>query len=208
MEMSQGNLERKTSPGFVIKADAEQGIVDAIFSVFGNIDQGNDIVHPGAFVKTFVERGGKVRILDNHRADSVMNAIGKPLKLRELSREELPATLRAEYPEATGGAFASIQFLMNTPEGKGAFIRLQEGAIDEWSFAYRALDYDFSTVGESENAKEVRNLRTVALYDISCVLFGMNEATVTTGVRSVGLSSWKGKNIGPPAQVSACLLVS
>lgn len=177
------NLERKTSPGFVMKSDAKQGIVDAIFSVFGIIDQGNDIVHPGSFARTFVERSSKVKILDQHRTDTILSALGRPLAFRELGRDELPETLLAEYPDATGGALASIQFLMNTPEGEGAFIRINEGAVDEWSFAYRALDYDFSNVGEDENARDIRNLRTIALYDVSPVLFGMNPATTTTAAK-------------------------
>ncbi|MGD8500356.1 MAG: HK97 family phage prohead protease [Phycisphaerales bacterium] len=177
-------MERKTFHGFVTKADEEQGIVEAYFAVFGNIDQGNDVIHPGAFTKTFLERGGKVRVLDNHRTDTIERAIGKPLLLKEVGREDLPPELLAQNPEATGGAFARVQMLMDTPEGKGAFIRLRDGAIDEWSFGYDALDTDFSSAMKDGEEINVRNLRTLRLYEISPVLFGMNEATTTVSAKA------------------------
>jgi HK97 family phage prohead protease len=178
-------MERKTFHGFVTKADEEQGIVEAYFAVFGNIDQGNDVIHPGAFTKTFLERGGKVRVLDNHRTDTIERAIGKPLLLKEVGRDELPAELLAQNPEATGGAFARVQMLMDTPEGKGAFIRLRDGAIDEWSFGYDALDHDFSRAMKDGEEVNVRNLRTLKLYEISPVLFAMNEATTTVSAKDL-----------------------
>jgi hypothetical protein len=97
-------MERKTFPAFVTKADDEQGIIEAVFAVFGNVDEGDDVVHPGAFAKTFMERGQKVRVLDNHRADSIMRVIGKPLVLAEVGREQLPPQILEKAPEATGGA--------------------------------------------------------------------------------------------------------
>jgi phage head maturation protease len=179
-------MERKTFSSFVTKADEDQGIIETVFAVFGNIDKGLDIIHPGAFTKTFAERGAKVRVLDNHRTDTVMRAIGKPLMFKEVAREALPPELLAQHPEATGGAFASVQMLMDTPEGKGAFIRLKEGAIDEWSFGYDALDVDFSQAVQEGKEVNVRNLRTLKLYEISPVLFGMNEATTTVSAKAEG----------------------
>ena len=91
-------------------------------------------MHIGSFTKTFRERGAKVRILDQHNTDSIMRALGIPMELKELSRAELPQQVLDVYPDAAGGAYAKIQFLMNTPEGAGAFERIKAGAVDEWSF--------------------------------------------------------------------------
>ncbi|NIQ89322.1 MAG: hypothetical protein GWN93_09715 [Deltaproteobacteria bacterium] len=193
-------MERKTFSGFVTKADEEQGIIEAFFAVMGNVDQGQDVIHPGAFTKTFSERGGKVRVLDNHRTDSIMRAIGKPQLLREVGREELPQQLLAKHPDATGGAFARVKMLMDTPEGKGAFIRLRDGAVDEWSFGYDALDVDFSSVMKDGKEIPVRNLRTIKLYEISPVIFGMNEATTTVSAKDKedGNSENEGDNVMSP----------
>lgn len=179
------NMERKTFPGMVVKADEDQGIVDAFFAIFGNVDEGQDVMHPGAFAKTFSERGNKVRVLDNHRTDSIMRAIGKPVMLKEVSRDELPGDLLLRHPDATGGAFASIQMLMDTPEGRGAFVRLRDKAITEWSFGYDPIGFDFDTRQDNGREVNVRNLREVKLYEISPVLFAMNEATTTVGAKGV-----------------------
>ena len=185
-KMMGKQMERKTFSGIVTKADEEQGVVEAFFAVFGNVDQGKDIVHPGAFAKTFAERGGKVKVLDNHQTDSIMRAIGKPLVLKEVGRDELPGDLLLQNPDATGGAFARVQMLMDTPEGKGAFVRLRDKAVTEWSFGYDALDFDFSTEKQNGGDVNVRNLRQVKLYEISPVLFGMNSATTTVSAKSDG----------------------
>ena len=175
--------EYKTFPATVVGVDEEKGIVETIFAVFGNIDEGLDIVHPGSFTKTFVERGNKVRVLDHHNTDSIMNVIGKPIELRELSRAELPQELLQTCPEATGGAYAKVQMLMDTPEGRGAFIRLRDKAVDEWSFGFDTLDHDYSPAVKNEENVTVRNLRTLKLWELSPVIWGMNPITTTIGAK-------------------------
>lgn len=177
-------MEKKTFPGIVTKTDEAQGIIETIFAVMGNIDHGKDRIWPGAFTKTFIEHGLKVRVLDHHNASSIMNVIGKPLFLEEIGVDQLPATLKAKYPEATGGARAEIKMLMDTPEGKGAFIRLKEKAIDEWSFGYDVLDSDFTKEKINGEDQTIRNLRTLRLFELSPVIWGMNSATTTTGAKS------------------------
>jgi len=172
-------MEHKTYPAFITKTDDELGIVETVFAVFGNLDLGNDIIHPGAFAKTFMARGHKVKVLDQHNRDSVLNVLGKPLSFRELTADELPTDLLKEYPEATGGAWAQVQFNMKTQAGHDAFQHFRAGDIDEWSFGYDALDKDFSEVDEVE----VRNLRTIKRYELSPVIWGMNPATTTTSAK-------------------------
>lgn len=172
-------MEHKTSPAFVTKTDEIQGIVETVFAVFGNLDLGNDIIHPGAFAKTFVERGHKVKLLDLHNRDSVLNVLGKPLAFSEKAKDELPADLLKEYPEATGGAWAQVQFNMKTQNGHDAFQHFRAGDIDEWSFAYDSIQEDFSEIDKVN----VRNLRELKLYELSPVIWGMNPATTTTSAK-------------------------
>jgi HK97 family phage prohead protease len=183
--MTQNKVEYKRFSSMVTKIDEDQGIVEHIVAVMGNVDLGGDIIHPGAFTKTINERMGKIRVLDNHNSGSVMFALGKPIAMREISRNQLPQSVKDEYPEATGALWVTTQFLLTTPEGKGAFERLKMGAIDEWSIGYRALDVDFSAI-EAPNGEEitVRNLRTIKLYEYSPVLFAMNPATTTETVKA------------------------
>lgn len=174
-------MEHKNTYSIVTKLDDVQGIVEHVVAVMGNTDLGGDVIHPGAFAKTLNERGGKVRVLDLHRTDSIMRAIGKPVALREVSTAELPPQVKAAYPTANGALLATTQFLMSTPEGKGAFERLKAGLIDEWSFGYDAISPDFS---KGADGKTVRNLREVRLWEYSPVLWGMNPATATLGAKA------------------------
>jgi len=122
--------------------------------------------------------------MDQHNISSIMNVLGKPLGFKELGRNELPASLLEKFPDATGGAWAQVQFLMDTPEGKGAFSRIKSKAISEWSFGYDALDFDYETIKAAGGDEvTVRNLRTIKMYELSPVVWGMNPATMTTGVK-------------------------
>ena len=190
-------MERKTFPNFSLKLDADQGIVEHIFAVFGNVDLGDDILHPGSFAKTITERFAKIRVLDQHNNASIMSALGKPLEIREIPREELPAELLAQYPDATGGVYAKTQFLMETPEGKGAFIRLKEGAIDEWSFSYDPVKggTDYSKLADG---RTVRNLREIKLYEYGPVLWGMNPATTTLDAKNTPDAAAEKAGMRPP----------
>lgn len=177
-------MDHKTFQAYTTKVDHETGIVEAIVAVMGNCDMGDDVIHPGAFTKTITERTGKIRVLDQHRTDSVMRVVGKPLALRELSRAELPMELLERYPDATGGLWTKTQYLLNTPEGDGVFKRIAAHAVDEYSIGYDPLDFDFgNTAGRGGKRRSVRNLRTLKLYEYGPALWGMNPATQTLDVK-------------------------
>lgn len=181
--MKREDMERKSVRARALKTDAKQGVVEHIVALCGNIDLGDDRIKSGAFTKTIAEQGLKVRVLDQHRTDSIMAAIGRPLSLREAKRAELPEALLEDYPEATGALIAKTQFLMGTPEGKGAFIRIDEGAVDEYSFGYDPLDVEYETLKIDGEEKTVRNLLSIRLWEYGPVLWGMNEATRTLNAK-------------------------
>ena len=176
-------MERKTFQTVAIKLDEAQGIVEHIIAVMGNLDMGNDIIHPGAFAKTISERGTKVRVLDAHNTDSIMRVLGKPRSMREIGKHELPSDLLMKYPDANGALLVETQYLMNTPEGKGAFERIQSGAVDEYSIGYDPLDFDYSDIVHDGKKITARNLRTLKLYEYSPVLWAMNPATATLSAK-------------------------
>lgn len=174
--------EHKSFPVFLIKADSDLGIVDAIVAVIGNIDYGDDIIHPGSFVKTIIERSSKVRVLDNHNSGSNLDVVGKPLEMRELRKSELPPELTDKYPMATGGLYTKTQYAIDTPEGLGVFKRIQGGFIDEYSigFSIPRGKWDVSEITLPDGTKKrVRNIREVKLYEYSPTPFAMNDATMT-----------------------------
>lgn len=177
-------MEHKTCKAVVLNTDEKQGVVECIFSVMGIVDDGRDVVHNGSFTKTWNERSHKIRLLDSHNAHSVLHALGRPLEFRELRRAELPQEILNEYPEATGGAWAKVQFNMKTAAGNDAFWHVHDGDTDEWSFGYDAIDKDHSKINYKGDDIVVRNLRTIKQYELSPVIFGMNEATTTTGAKN------------------------
>lgn len=177
--MTEHEIKRFESEVKIV--DAEKGIVEHFFSVFGNTDLVGDIVHDGSFTKTLSERGNKVRVLDMHNSDSIMRVVGKPINIQEVGRDELPDYILAKYPDATGGVKATTQLLMDTPEGKGAFIRLKEGAVDEWSFGFDVIKKDYS---QDEDGNSIRHIREVRLWEYGPVIWGANPATATVGVKS------------------------
>ena len=109
--------------------------------------------------------------------------IAKPLAMRELSRVELPQQIQDKYPEATGGAWAQVKFLLDTPEGQGAYVRLKEGLVDEWSFGYDPIQVGYTTEETKEGKRTIRELREVKLYELSPVVWGMNSGTMTVSAK-------------------------
>lgn len=164
--------------------DEEQGIVEAIVAVMGNVDHQGDVIMPGAFAKTIVERGADILILDNHRTDSTDAILGKPLGLREIGRTELPLEVMEKYPEATGALLASMQFLLKTPEGMGAFERIKAKAVSKYSIGYDPIQKDFETLGEGDSRHTIRNLREIRLWEVSVVPFAANDATMTVSAKA------------------------
>jgi HK97 family phage prohead protease len=183
-------MEYKRLPVFVTKVDAELGIVEAIVSVTGVCDHGDDIIQSGAYAKTIVERGRKVRVLDAHNSWSIFDVIGKVLALREIGRDELPPQVLEQYPEATGGLWTQTQYLLDTPEGKGAFERIRTEAIDEYSIGYNAMQYEIRKIPAGTGEKNVRLIKEIRLWEYSPVLWGMNPATATVGVKRDEGSFW------------------
>ena len=163
--------------------DDVQGIVEHFVAITGNRDLGKDRIITGAFRKTILERGLQTKVLDQHRTDSIQAVIGMPLSMQEVGRDQLPARVLEKFPEATGGLKVTTQYLMETPEGRGAFLRIKAGAVSEYSIGYDAVkggtSYTKSADGETE-----RQLREIKLWEYSPVIFGMNPATTTLSAKS------------------------
>jgi len=162
------------------KEDTPLGIVDHLISVYGVIDGGQDMAHKGMFTKTIKERKDDIVVADNHNHNSVLDVLGMPLEFYEVGRHDLPPEVLKKYPEATGGQCAKTQFLLDTPEGLGAFTRLKAGAIKKFSFAYDAIQKDYEQIGDIK----VRHLREVKLYEYGPVIFPMNEAAAMIAAKA------------------------
>lgn len=204
VKSQRDRMERKAAPVFITKVDDAMGVVSAVVNVFGITDDYDDIIHAGAFTKTISERAGRVRVLDQHNTSTIRSVLGKPILIREIGRSELPSDVLAKYPQATGGLLTETQYLMETPEGKGAFDRIKSGAVNEYSIGFDVLDVDYGKVkGADGREKVVRNIRTVRLWEYSPVIWGANPATATVQAKSADSpSEQKAQTIGAILQAS------
>ena len=175
--------ETKQQDAILLDVSPAEGIVEAVVSVFGVLDDGGDLIVPGAYAKTITERGRRIRVLDHHNSGSVRDVIGVPLAMRELSREELPASILSQWPEATGGLWTKTQYLLNTAEGAGAFARIASGAVSEYSIGFQSLQVAYQDIQWRGQVVPARLLKEIKLWEYSPVVWGMNPATATLHVK-------------------------
>lgn len=163
--------EFKSAPHYTKAVDGR--VVTGIFSVFGVIDSYGDVVLPGAFTKTFQERGNRILHLWQH--DFSSPPIAKVLSLREISRDELPQEVLQRYPEATGGAEVVREYL-DTPRGNEVLTVITSGSPIQMSFGYDATRFSFGEIGTTS----VRFLNEIRQWETSDALWGANDATVAS----------------------------
>ena len=176
-------FETKHIPTFVKAVDEAQGIVQHFVAIMGNLDDGNDIIAPGAFAKTIVENARRVRVLDNHQTDSVLRIIGKPLALCEVGREELTDKVLEYAPEATGALLATTQYALDTSAGRDIFNLIAGGFAPETSIGYDALQIEYEEKVKDGVKIAARRLKEIRLWEYSNVLWGLNPATATVGTK-------------------------
>lgn len=162
-------MNYKTLPQFT--KQISDRTVTGIFAVHGNIDDGGDRSWPGSFRNT--EIGGRDRTVFLWQHNSMEPPVAVIKAIRELSRDQLPASVLAYAPDATGAVEVARDYL-DTPRGNEILTGLKAGAIDEMSYAYEVARYDFETI----DGRQIRNLRELKLYDISDVNWGLNPATL------------------------------
>lgn len=180
----------------VIKETEDAGIVEHFFSVMGNIDHDRDRIMPGAFAKTLSDHGvGNIRVLDSHNFQSATDALGSPIKIEQVGRDQLPAEIQERFPDAVAAMRAETRFNLKTSKGHDTFHLLKAGDLKEWSFGFAIVKSDFETVKAkndrlgwtlADDGDEIRiqNLRELELFEYSPVIWGANSATSTVGAKS------------------------
>ena len=139
-----------------VKLLTEEGEFEGYASTFGDVDNGSDIVMPGAFADTLVRRpAADVKMLFQHNTSC---PIGKWLELREDNK----------------GLYAKGKLLRSIEKGREIYELMKESVLDGMSIGFRSL------IDEYDRELDVRRLIKVELREISVVTFPMNEhATVS-----------------------------
>jgi HK97 family phage prohead protease len=168
----RGNNIMEYKSGVFVPVEIKGRTVTGYPAICGNIDLERDIIHFGAFAKTLQERAGRIRHLWMHRLSEPPTAVIDEIK--EVSRDELPDQIIERAPDSTGGLQVMRTYLKHSL-AESIFEGVKAGAIQEMSFSYDAVVFDFD---ETDQGELVRHLREVRLYETSDVNFGANDATL------------------------------
>lgn len=147
---------------FEVKAVEETGIFTGYLSVFGNVDQGGDIVSPGAFAETldaWKAKGTLPPVLWQHRTGE---PIGPFLEMREDSV----------------GLWVKGQLLVDDiPRAKEARALMRAKAVNGMSIGYVTRDDSYDRV------TGIRTIKKLDLYEGSIVTFPMNPSASVTDIK-------------------------
>lgn len=146
-----------------IKSLTEEGEIEGYASVFGNVDVGGDKVMPGAFAKSLNaarQRGRSVKMLWDHNPRD-------------------PIGVWTELVEDEKGLLGRGRLAMEVARAREVHALMKAGAVDGLSIGYRTV----KAVPEGN----IRLLKQVELFEISAVVFPMNDRTRVTRVKSEGI---------------------
>jgi HK97 family phage prohead protease len=163
-------IERKSYPVVDLKVSEEPGIIEAIVSVFNNIDLGNEKVMPGFFAKS-IER----KLPKGVWAHDWKQPIAKTLEAKELlpGDPQLPRELMT-----LGGAYIKGQFNLETQRGREAYSDIKFGIVDEFSIGYSVVK------DQKDKESGARELIEGDWKEWSPVLVGMNDQTRLISIKS------------------------
>jgi HK97 family phage prohead protease len=172
--------ERKTFMGGAAVKEVSGRTVTGVASVLGNRDDYGDIIWPGAYAKTIQEGRRRMRHFWQHSWSDMLTTPEPPTAviddIREVGRGELPDSVLSAAPDALGGLLVTRTYL-NTLRGNEILEGIKAGAITEMSIGYEAIVFDYD---ESDDGRQVRNLREIRLLETSDVIWGANAATVAS----------------------------
>lgn len=144
-------LETKLAHGLTIKSEGESDDyleITGYGSVFGNRDNGGDIVMPGAF-KECIASGRRVKMLWQHDPSQPIGVWD------EMSEDENGLRMKGRVAKkGKGGEVAEL---------------IKMGAVEGLSIGYRTEEYEVDTEAGS------RKLTKLDLWETSVVTFPMNE---------------------------------
>ena len=145
------------------KAKGDKGEFEGYFSVFNNVDDGGDIIRPGAFKKTIAERGKRI----------------KPYYMHDIAKLLGPAPDVLE--EDSTGLLAKGRLTLGNSWARDVWELIKDDALEEGSIGYIPI-YD-----KTDWVDGVRIMKEIELWEYSFVPLGMNALTSVQAVKSLRL---------------------
>jgi len=133
-----------------------------------DLDQVNDVIHPGAFKKTISERQASVKVMRNH---SIL--IGKPTAIFEDSK-----------------GLATTAYISDTEAGEETLKLARDGILTEQSIQF--------TIPQSKSNIDdggIRHIHEVKLYEFGPVDFPANSAAKILSVKSISEQILSGEKL-------------
>ncbi len=149
----------------ILSFDEEAGTVEAVFSVFNEVDSDGDVVLPKSIRSGYGDKG--VAMVWGH---DWKNIIGKG----KIIQDDDKAVFKGS-------------FNLNTNAGKEAYETVKAMSdLQQWSFGFEVLDSEvgmFQKDGGEE--KEVRYLKDLKVWEVSPVMVGANQNTGTVMLKNL-----------------------
>ena len=140
------------------KADDKGGLtISGYGAYFGNVDSYGDIIEPGAFSKTLIERKDRIAFCYQH---DIWNPIGK---IQEISEDEKGLKITVKFSEAE----------------KDIQTKVKEGILKEMSIGYRTIN----SRSERRNEQDVNILTEIKLIEVSLVTVAANPLAVIESMK-------------------------
>ena len=161
----------------------DQGIIEALVSVFNNVDLHGDRVIPGAFagvVEAFNAGEKSIPVVWSHNTYDLDGFLGDVVALEETDE----------------GLKATMQFDMEDAKGAKAYRLLKGGRVKQYSFAYDVL--------VSEEVDGVTALAAPDVFEVGPTMYGANPESRTLAAKSdVDAKSGRRISAATGAQIKA-----
>lgn len=154
-----------------IKSANDQGYVEGLGSVFGNVDLGFDRIEKGAFKDT-LRTNRSLPMLWQHRDDQ-------------------PIGVWNSLKETDVGLHVKGQINLEVNQGREARALAAQGAVKGLSIGYIPRDYEYED--------DVRVIKRADLWEVSLVTFPMNQLALMTSVKNMSrkeLETWLREELG------------
>lgn len=159
------DIHRKSAPVHIKTTDDDTGKVEALVSIFGNVDHGGDRIVKGAFARSIKEwktDGDPIPVVFSHQWGDLWSHIGVVDDLEETEK----------------GLLARYTLDVNdNPAAAQVYKLMKRRSLKEHSFAYGIKDAKTTKDGVNE-------LRDLDIFEVGPTLKGMNPDTELLSVKS------------------------
>ena len=166
-------MKHKTMPATVAPHN-DDGVFEAVVSVFNNRDYGGDIVRPGAFkssLEHWSQADAPIPVYWSHRLDDPSMNIGEVLDAEELTggSKTIPSWAN-QWVQDNGGLYIKAQL---DDFGMAAQVRhlMKQRRVKQFSFTYDVINEQRSKDNQSNE------LLDLFLHEVGPTPLGMNPLT-------------------------------